>query len=252
MKVLLVGDTHCDTTFAINVTDMARELEVETIVQLGDFCLRLNESFLRVWSDWLDEDDSRLFFWLDGNHDDHDFLDEMTDGADLDHPVAFWHENMYYCPRGSVTKLGDTTVMFMGGAHSIDWMRRTPGVDWWPQETIKDHEVDRAIDNAYDVDVICSHDCPETIWFGGKLDEGDYKVDRASEHNRKQVTRLVEAVLPWNLYHGHYHESYSTMSIYDGGVVGVHGLGANIKHTDNGRSYPVPAELGENVTLVDW
>ena len=197
MRVLIVGDTHCDTGFAIEVTKAARAADVQAIIQLGDFCLRIDDSFLTPWQNWLWEDEDRHMFWLDGNHDNFTYIEDVImDGEVPDVPVESFGERFWYCPRGSVTRLGNTTVQFIGGAYSIDKARRTPGLDWWPQEMLTDADVDFAIENSYQVDVICSHDCPNTTWFGDKLKDGHYKGDSASALNRNRLSHIVHTVSP--------------------------------------------------------
>lgn len=252
MRVLIVGDTHCDTRFAREVTKAARASGVQAIIQLGDFCLRLDDSFLSPWRNWLREDEDRSMFWLDGNHDDHGYIDDVImDGEVPDNPVEHFTKRMFYCPRGSVTKLGDATVQFIGGAYSIDKSRRTAGFDWWPQEMLTDAQVDFAIENGHGVDIICSHDCPNTTWFGNKLKDGDYKVDPASAQNRNRLSEVVYQVSPITVFHGHYHDAYEATVRSSRLVTEVIGLGANIKHGPNG-SYRVPVVFGDNVRLAEW
>lgn len=253
MRTLLIGDTHGHEGFSRRVCRSATASNVQAMIQLGDFGFLFKRDFIRVWTDWLEEDDSRLFFWLDGNHDDHNYIEEeilggrwhdLLDAGDpvIDHPIAHWHERMFYCPRGSVTKLGDTTVQFLGGAYSIDKHRRAPDVTWWHQETITMAQAGFAVDNSYGVEVMFTHDCPNTAWFQRKLRSGDYKVDRDSQNNRDMVTAVVQEVSPHTLYHGHYHYPYEAATTYDKGMTNVVGLSDSNDH---------PPVYGDNVRLIE-
>jgi predicted phosphodiesterase len=250
VKVLLVGDTHGDTKFHIKVMRAARSSNAQAIIQLGDWDLRMRPAFRTPALDWLEEDEDRLYFWLDGNHDNHDYIREVImHGEVADNPVAHWHERMFYCPRGSVTKLGDTTVMFLGGAYSIDKNRRTPGADWWPGETISVIDAATAVENSNGVDIMFTHDCPNTVWFNNELDKGQYKVDAASQSNRDLLSRIVHAVAPKKLYHGHYHTAYeSDVTTSKGFPCQVTGLSANVRHNPHQFIGPI---FGDNVMNID-
>ena len=184
-KLLVVGDTHADTSFAQSVTAAATAAGCNYIVQLGDWDLSLSAGFRNVWISWLKKSDDRYVFWLDGNHDDHEYLKTVMAGHSGDTPIAHWHERLLYCPRGSVTKIDGVTLQFMGGAYSIDEAYRTPGRDWWPEETITPEQEQHAIDNGHEVDIFFSHDAPPSEYITSWLDKFGYKVDPNSEANRQ-------------------------------------------------------------------
>ena len=220
MKVLLVGDTHCNGKFARNVCEYATTHDIDTIVQLGDFGFHFDKGFIRKWKDWLNDDPNREVYWLDGNHDDHDYIDaEITENGDAYEgvPISHWHSRMFYCPRGSRKTFGDTTVMFMGGAYSIDKHYRRPHLSWWYQEMLTETDVYNA--GTEHVDVVFSHDCPDTIWFKDKLEQDYYKIDEDSQRNRDILTSICDTVSPRRVYHGHYHEHYVVEDKVHGRVV---------------------------------
>ena len=258
-KVLLVGDTHSDATFVAGIMGAAKKNEVEVVIQLGDFGFSFDRNMIASISAWLDRDESHQFYWIDGNHDQHDFIEEelLSGLPSWDKPVsmgghkysrAVFHERMFYVPRGAVFKLGDTTVMGLGGAFSIDKDYRAPHISWWPQELIRQSDMDRAVNNAKEygrIDVMITHDAPPSDHLETWLDAFDYKVDRASSDNRRALGWVVEQVRPMFLYHGHYHRPYSAS--YRN--TQVRGIGANV----NERGYiDHTVRPGYNYTIEEW
>lgn len=245
MKVLLVGDTHGDAKFISSINRLAKVQGVRCIIQLGDFGYDFSPNVLASIRAWLDGDERRKWYWLDGNHDQHDYIrTEIRKGKHPKKPVKHFHERMFYCPRGSTLKIGQKNVLFLGGAVSIDKARRQQGVNWWPQEHLSTADVHRAIDNGQRADVLLSHDAPPTGELKNWLKEQGYKIDRASEQNRKAVRAVMDNTPVCEVYHGHYHHHYVSHL----GDVWITGLGANYAR---GVHNP-KAVLGENCLLVDW
>jgi len=65
-------------------------------------------------------------------------------------------KNLHYIPRGYVSG----NVMFIGGADSIDKSLRTPGKDWFPEESISQRQFYRITDIQEYIEVIVSHEAP--------------------------------------------------------------------------------------------
>lgn len=245
MKVLLVGDTHGDAKFIASINKCAKTHGATYIVQLGDFGYDFDANALTSIRAWLDADERRRWLWLDGNHDHHDYIrTEICKGKHPKKPVKHFHDRMFYCPRGSTLKIGSKTVLFLGGAVSVDFHRRQQGVNWWPQESLSTADVHRAIDNGHKADILLSHDAPANSALRGWLREQGYKIDKASEQNRKAVLSVMDKTPVCEVYHGHYHRYYDTQ-LHD---VWITGLGANYAR---GVHNP-KAVLGENCLLVDW
>lgn len=75
-------------------------------------------------------------YWCDGNHENHDTLDEL-ECLHMDMPFIPVMSSVYFARFGSVlTLLDGTRVMFCGGAASDDADERIPGLEWWPQEAV--------------------------------------------------------------------------------------------------------------------
>lgn len=241
-KVMFVGDSHGDASYMANTLKSARQLEVNTVIQLGDFSLSFDKGMIHSITAWLEQDENRKFYWIDGNHDHHDFLDELVDGP-AHAPINMggitspcfkqtFPDRLFYIPRGAVFKIGDKTLMGLGGAYSIDQDDRKQGVDWWPQETISYANMHNAVINAQrygPIDIMVTHDMPIIAEFEKELFRVGYKHGHGSYANRMNLSRVIDEVRPQSLYHGHYH--YRHDSVYttkDGWDVKVHGVAANV------------------------
>lgn len=252
-KVAIIGDTHSDSSFVSAVHKQARTDEVTTIIQLGDFGFSFDRNMIESITAWLSRDDSHRWYWIDGNHDQHDYLDALVaqagtvpstpismaalpfeDMYNRSSKVSFthFHERLFYVPRGTVFTIGGTTILGLGGAYSIDEHYRKAGYSWWPQELITNAEKALAVHNAHEygpIDVMITHDGPSSQYLESWLDRFGYKVDPKSNTNRMNVTDVVNRVRPKALFHGHYHERYDTLyETPQGHNVEVHGIAANI------------------------
>lgn len=259
-KVIIVGDTHGDAQFVSNIHQAARHEGVDTIVQLGDFGYNFDRNLLHSISSWLDRDEEHKWYWLDGNHDQHDFIEGVILKGDFPgYPVPHFHDRMFYCHRGSITEIGGKTCMFMGGAYSIDKQYRLEHdrlhktKSWWPQEMIRQSDVARAIELAEDrtIDVLFSHDCPPSEYVDNWLKKEGYKVDHNSNANREALGHVVDRVRPKDLYHGHYHLRYDApYTTPDGWETRCHGVGANIQPVTFHRD--PTAVYGQNYIVAEF
>lgn len=263
-KVLIVGDTHGDSKFVSNIHKNARSYEVDTIVQLGDFGYNFDRNLVASIAAWLSRDPEHKWYWLDGNHDHHDFIEQviLANEPAPDSPVNMggmqfhnveFPDRMYYLPRGSTFTIGERRCMALGGAFSIDRHYRKEFVSWWPQELIRDADVRHAIDNGKDIDVMFCHDTPPTEWVEEQLTLKGYKSDATSAYNRLMVGHVVENVHPKELYHGHYHWRYDTLyECMDGWITTVHGVGANVSQHPGGAWLDPTAIYGHNFLIEEW
>lgn len=220
MRLMMLGDTHGSNQFIHGPLKVARRQKVDAIVQVGDFGF--------IWRDETNRLDSFQnvrkqfgsipFFFLDGNHEDHDVLAEMGATPDAEAFVEI-APGLTYLPRGFTWEWDGIQFMSMGGATSVDvdpdpscfppWKGRTLGFDWFQQETISYRDVNRAIAKGK-VDVLLSHDVPEIPAFlGERLGYLKEKIERASRSNRLALAAIAEEVRPELIVHGHYHFRYN-------------------------------------------
>lgn len=216
MKLLLAGDFHGNHRHAQKTANMARRLGMDAVVQLGDFGFTwdgpqrlggLNNIFAQF---------EMPLYWIDGNHENFDVMEDMGAFTDADHMVKMG-SHVTYIPRGYVWEWDGVSFLAMGGAYSIDKEWREPGKSWWPQELITDADVERAYENLgpNGVDVMLTHDAPELpeklreYMYDPYNEYGDYKTDRSSTDNRIRLAQVMEAAKPQLYVHGHMHHRYS-------------------------------------------
>jgi hypothetical protein len=105
--------------------------------------------------------------FVDGNHENFNMLAAC--------PIVHWkgglarrvRRNIYQLLRGQVYEIEGKTIFTMGGACSIDRVRRHEGVDWWPEDMPSAQEYALARENldkcSRNVDYVITHTAPETV-----------------------------------------------------------------------------------------
>ena len=237
MRILVVGDLHCDTAAARLVIDHAASVGADVIVQLGDFGFwprtEPGRKYLRKAEVKLAQVGLELW-WVDGNHDDMRALSSRPVAPDGRRRVA---EHVWHLPRGHRWAWGDTEWMAAGGAVSLDRYARAEGVSWFRNEALSEIEVDQMVAQGF-ADVVVSHDGP---WGVGTLQRRfsldlppsereswwpDDLLGESDEHMRR-VRRLVDGVRASKVFHGHHHVRYDDEFAARHGTVRVTGLGDN-------------------------
>lgn len=235
MKILLVGDTHGNPAGIIYAFSAATFLDCDRIVQLGDFGYWEHKQgggeFLDLVSELAQTHDVP-FYWIDGNHENHTKLRKEYASEN-----TFWtiRNGLFYIPRGTRFTWGGTRFMGFGGAYSIDRGWRKIGESWWWEEEITDEEVEAAIADPEPIDVLLSHDVPSGVDMRLMMARRgfDYKNIPASEKGRMQLRKVVNAVRPSHVFHGHYHVNYRQEVDYGYGPVKVTGLNCDESGTES-------------------
>jgi len=142
MKYQFIGDVHGKTDKLIEIL---KQSDSDFIFQVGDLGFGLPnhppESFILP----------NNFFWIDGNHDNHELIS-------LSLPKN-------YLIRATCRIFGNSMIGFLGGGESIDKAYRTQGISWWPRESISFKETEEAITrfNLLNPKIIVTHECPIQI-----------------------------------------------------------------------------------------
>jgi Icc-related predicted phosphoesterase len=211
IKFYVLGDTH-GREEAIAVAVRHAKMEgCQQIVQVGDFGnwphVPDGGEFL-AYAEKVCAENDVMFWWLDGNHENHDRLEVLVDEHGRDKPIEL-SPHVHYLPRSCRWKWEGVTFMALGGAYSIDQQWRTPHISWWSGETITASDVERAAVGDRP-DVMLTHDAPLGVTPWAEAATRDRKKDLwpESKANREALTAVFEAVKPSLLVHGHYHRRY--------------------------------------------
>jgi hypothetical protein len=150
----------------------------------------------------------RKIYMLDGNHEYYPMLP-----INNTKPTEIFN-NLWYVPRGTLLELGGKTILCLGGAESPDKKWRTPGHDWFPEESLRYQDIERALSHVgKKIDLMLTHTAPMhivTMVFGD---------DSPPEWNHS--SKAVEFI--WNelgrppLYCGHLHTKfkYGNVTVID-------------------------------------
>ena len=184
MKIAIVGDVHMHFK---GLAYIVRTHSPDVILQCGDFGYWPKDNNYNI--DYCKNGQTKIYF-CDGNHEDHESLRSLTNNE--------IHPNIFYQPRGSILKLGDYNILFMGGAHSVDKAQRTPGYDWFPEENISERDLYNIPDDR--IDVFISHTSPV------EFDFEKYSItEKKNDGNRKYLSCILDTYKPKLWYFGHWH-----------------------------------------------
>ncbi len=133
-----------------------------------------------------------------------------------------------HLPRGHRWQWWGKTWMSVGGGVSVDKDSRTPGFDWFYQETLNWEQLEYCMREGK-VDVIVSHDCPCGVAIPGiqtKDTTGPFlpELIAQSHEHRKLLAGIMEQTQPDYLFHGHYHRRYTDDVDHNGHITRVIGL----------------------------
>lgn len=213
MRVLLLGDSHCDAEHIDFAYDKAERFDCDAIFVVGDFGWWTNfkegHTFLKFCALRARRTEIPLY-WLDGNHEYHPDLVAMVEDYGRDGFIEL-DPHFYYSPRGNAWEWDGVKFMSLGGAYSIDRDFRIKDIDWFEQELITEEDVDHCIANG-PVDVLLAHDAPlavdmamEMAMSGRQMLKGDI----STIENRERLQRVVNANAPSVVVHGHWHLQYT-------------------------------------------
>ena len=185
--IIIIGDTHGYFHF-LNVLINRRLPKI--VFQCGDFGFWPKFPSIKVKNGKTD------VFLCDGNHEDHESL------LKLENNEIF--PNVFYMKRGSYLTLEDgRNVLFMGGALSVDKDYRTPGLDWFPEETISQKDIENLPD--INIDIIISHTAPQEFEIKNMEVIGYMKDKKINDPSRIALSYVYEKYKPKLWYFGHFH-----------------------------------------------
>jgi len=219
VRILVTGDIH-GVWSSMNV--LINRKHPDLVIQCGDFGFFPNERVDAVYrraprGDELrrkvyafnprgrlrNRVDDRLIpvHWCDGNHEDHETLKALVAAGETE--VA---PQVFYQPRGSTLTLPDgRTVLFAGGAKSVDWKVRD---DWSPLETLTLEDLEAFPDGEAKVDILVSHTAPAFLTEAEKgpnrFEQPGY-YDYSPDISRAMLDVVWERYRPKHWFFGHFH-----------------------------------------------
>lgn len=239
-KLLLVGDTHGNAGwFNASVAMTAIKTSADLVLQVGDFGYWPHdhqEPAIMAATERLFTRAGIPTWFIDGNHENHQALQAAVKDAlaaagrpDYLGPTPLT-ESTSYLPRGSRFEFEGCSLAFMGGAHSIDRARRTPGFDWFPEEYVTETELER-LEPGGPADILIVHDTPSGYMIPG-VDNREVRGPWLDEltscaNHRWMIRRAMEIVQPRLIVHGHYHQHYTQLITEPWGTVTILGLAAD-------------------------
>lgn len=107
-------------------------------------------------------------------------------------------------PRGATYTLPDgRTILFMGGADSIDKIRRTEGETWFREEIITQADFQNLPDPAkVKIDIFITHTCPTELVNALKVNY----PDKGHEPSNVALSELWKMYNPKLWFFGHWHQ----------------------------------------------
>jgi predicted phosphodiesterase len=183
-RILVVGDIH--GRWAV-LNELIATQKPDLILQAGDLGYFPRQ---KKYHPHHIRNGTTIIRFVDGNHEDHDSLAKIKRNE--------VRPGIFYQKGGSTITLEDgRVVLFMGGASSTDRELRTPEYDWFPQETIRQRDLDNLPDIK--VDIVISHTCPRefeilgTGWHPG------------NDPSMVALSEILEMYHPDLWYFGHWH-----------------------------------------------
>lgn len=214
----IIGDTHGNTRWLRSVLDfLHEEAQVTDAVVLGDFGVWHGEwgtKFLDGVQGKLRDLNMNLWVVL-GNHENYDLVETIEPDED---GLQWIRPRIALFPRVFRFGIKGVSYLALGGAPSIDFQFRKQGSSWWPQEMITEEDVEAAIAGGH-AQVMFTHDAPENgtpatndIITKNPMGWSRKALDYA-KIGRDRMTKVVQAVKPDLMMHGHYHV-YSEGHLY--------------------------------------
>lgn len=248
MKIMVLGDTHGETQWLINMVKSAKRKGVNRILQVGDFGIWTHEAeghrYLDAVNEVLRSTGIKLYF-LGGNHENWDHLDWFEkNNAKTFHGHTHIRSHILYTGRVNRWVWGEKgsekVFQAVGGAYSIDRAHRTVGKSLWLQEEIPERVVYGLEKAGRQADYLFTHDAPSCVPMG------NLKPDAQSVEHRALMDRIGKATRPNLWFHGHYHKWMEYSFMHQQGYSFVYGLDRDFQF----YSYVILDTETDNVTTA--
>lgn len=208
MKIMVIGDIHTNFEY---LNQFLESQKPDIILQCGDFGWWPHyHGTEKIWQNkrfdqYSVKPGKTRIYWCDGNHENHDDLQERVAAAP-DGPIEIPVPGCFYMRRGSILTLDDgRNVLFFGGAMSTDRETRIEGDEWWADEVPTQKDLDYARKqialHGGRVDIVISHTAPFLVAM---------QLQRIDPLRRKDTTsfllnQILEEYNPTQWFFGHFH-----------------------------------------------
>lgn len=257
MRLLLAGDTHGNLGHVRRLLATAAKSGIEHLFQLGDFGYWEHEHSGVRFLDAVHRaarDHGVTVHFLDGNHDKSGLIHERYGDRPDDEGFLRVRGRIRYAPRGHTWDWDGVRFLAFGGARSVDKDDRLKeearrrqkaarkegfrqaagrppgevpdfsGTLWFPEEEATDDDVRHVIAANDGTDVLLTHDTPRATATGNGTRRKELDICRP---NQERVQRLVDALHPRLVAHGHLHHRYTAMLTRPRATTRVEGLAAD-------------------------
>ena len=170
--IYVTGDTHAKQNNWIT--------KIHPVLSMGDIIIVAGDFGIGFWGnkamseefffDWL-ESQSYTVLFIDGNHENFDKLNTYAVEEWMGGKVHRIRNNLIHLMRGEIYNIEDITLFTFGGGFSLDCYRRTPGIDWWPDDEMPSGTEYKNAENNLSksensVDFIITHTAPyESVYY---------------------------------------------------------------------------------------
>jgi len=196
MAIFCLGDVHGE--FGM-LNEFINKKHPETILQCGDNAYYWGKDNKGI----IKPQDTKIYF-VPGNHENWDMFEEAV-GRRGTVPIEV-EKNIFMCPIGSTIEINGQTILFVGGADSIDKMRRLPKLSWWEQEVLNYDDFEYISTNVKKADIVISHTAPTHFVVGENNGWSRLGDGKDTDPSRPVLNLVLTQYRPKTWYFGHWHE----------------------------------------------
>jgi len=152
---------HGDLTSVLNFAEKMELSEKDVVIILGDCGIfwRKDGSDAKALIAHFERYYKFNLYFIDGNHERFPSLNALKED---ENQMGYVSEHIRHLKRGRIYNIQGKKILTIGGADSIDKLRRTEGLSWWKDEAITDEDVARVEPGYYDY--VLTHCCPSHIF----------------------------------------------------------------------------------------
>ena len=196
----MLGDLHGKCKVADRLLAEVLSPDIKQVIQVGDYGWWPKS--IEAWT----TEFKPICRFIDGNHENFKELERLHKHP---RPYRNWKpgwditiRNWQHMKRGTIVN----GVLYIGGARSPDKAYRTPGVDWFPEESLskKDRKHIMGSINLYgpeNIHTVITHDCPAVF----RVDKIIHNLRGWPDGNNRFLTKVFNKVRPKRWFFGHYH-----------------------------------------------